>query len=66
MAKFVACEGYGFIETADGREVYFHRNSVLDDAFERAPRRADGAEQASPGEPPVALDPRARAYGPGQ
>jgi cold shock CspA family protein len=23
-----------FIETADGREVYFHCNSVLDDAFE--------------------------------
>ena len=34
VAKFVAGEGYGFIETADGREVYFHRNSVLDDAFE--------------------------------
>jgi len=30
----VAGEGYGFIETAVGREVYFHRNSVLDDAFE--------------------------------
>lgn len=30
----LAGEGYGFIETADGREVYFHRNSVLDDAFE--------------------------------
>jgi cold shock CspA family protein/ribosome-associated translation inhibitor RaiA len=26
-------EGFGFIETADGREIYFHRNSVLDDAF---------------------------------
>jgi cold shock CspA family protein len=34
VAKFVAGEGYGFIETADGREVYFHCNSVLDDAFE--------------------------------
>src|ERR1700730_13684517 len=34
VAKFVAGEGDGFIETADGREVYFHRNSVLDDAFE--------------------------------
>ena len=22
-------EGYGFIEAADGREIYFHRNSVL-------------------------------------
>jgi cold shock CspA family protein/ribosome-associated translation inhibitor RaiA len=28
-------EGYGFIETADGREIYFHRNSVLNDAFGR-------------------------------
>lgn len=26
-------EGYGFIETPDGREIYFHRNSVLDAAF---------------------------------
>jgi ribosomal subunit interface protein len=26
-------EGYGFIERPDGRELYFHRNSVLDDAF---------------------------------
>lgn len=24
-------EGYGFIQGEDGREVYFHRNSVLDD-----------------------------------
>ena len=27
--------GYGFLETSDGREVYFHRNSVLDDGFDR-------------------------------
>jgi ribosomal subunit interface protein len=26
---------YGFIVTRDGREVYFHRNSVLNDAFDR-------------------------------
>jgi cold shock CspA family protein/ribosome-associated translation inhibitor RaiA len=26
---------FGFIETADGREVYFHKNSVLNDAFGR-------------------------------
>lgn len=26
---------YGFIATSDGREVYFHRNSVIDNAFER-------------------------------
>ena len=34
VSKFVAGDDYGFIETADGREVYFHR-SVLDDAFDR-------------------------------
>lgn len=26
---------YGFVETVDGREVYFHRNAVLHHAFER-------------------------------
>ncbi len=26
---------HGFIESADGREIYFHRNSVLNDAFDR-------------------------------
>jgi ribosomal subunit interface protein len=26
---------HGFIEAADGREIYFHRNSVLDDGFDR-------------------------------
>ncbi len=28
-------EGYGFLKTPDGRELYFHRHSVLHDAFER-------------------------------
>ena len=28
-------EGYGFLTTDDGREIYFHRHSVLDAAFER-------------------------------
>jgi cold shock CspA family protein/ribosome-associated translation inhibitor RaiA len=35
VSKLIAGENYGFIETADGREIYFHRNSVLDGAFER-------------------------------
>ncbi|ESR25466.1 HPF/RaiA family ribosome-associated protein [Lutibaculum baratangense] len=26
---------FGFIETSDGREIYFHRNSVLNDGFAR-------------------------------
>jgi cold shock CspA family protein/ribosome-associated translation inhibitor RaiA len=25
--------GFGFLETDDGREIYFHRNSVLNDGF---------------------------------
>ena len=26
---------FGFLESNDGQEIYFHRNSVLDDAFAR-------------------------------
>jgi cold shock CspA family protein len=26
-------KGYGFLTTPDGREFYFHKNSVLDDKF---------------------------------
>jgi cold shock CspA family protein len=28
-------EGYGFLKTVDGRGLYFHRNSVLSDNFDR-------------------------------
>lgn len=35
VARLIAGEDYGFIETGDGREIYFHRNSVLDGAFDR-------------------------------
>lgn len=28
-------EGYGFLRALDGREIYFHRNAVLHDAFDR-------------------------------
>lgn len=28
-------QGYGFLETPDGREIYFHRHSVLHGAFDR-------------------------------
>lgn len=28
-------EGYGFLRTVDGRDIYFHRNSVLNDGFGR-------------------------------
>jgi ribosomal subunit interface protein len=35
VSKLFPMEDYGFLETPDGKEVYFHRNSVLDDAFDR-------------------------------
>ncbi len=34
VARLMREEGYGFIESFDGVEVYFHRNSVLHDAFD--------------------------------
>jgi cold shock CspA family protein/ribosome-associated translation inhibitor RaiA len=33
ISKLFGERGYGFIATADGREVYFHRNSVLGNGF---------------------------------
>ncbi len=35
VARLFPEEDYGFIETSDGREIYFHRNAVLDGAFDR-------------------------------
>ncbi|HEY8514098.1 MAG TPA: HPF/RaiA family ribosome-associated protein [Candidatus Binatia bacterium] len=35
VARIFPDEGYGFLETPDGREIYFHRNSVLNGAFDR-------------------------------
>jgi len=34
IARVNLDEGFGFIEAADGRELYFHRNSVLRASFE--------------------------------
>jgi cold shock CspA family protein len=34
VSKLFKTEGYGFIKTLDGREIYFHRNSVLNDDFD--------------------------------
>jgi cold shock CspA family protein/ribosome-associated translation inhibitor RaiA len=33
VSKLVPAEGYGFLETPGGREIYFHENSVLDGGF---------------------------------
>jgi ribosomal subunit interface protein len=35
VSKLFPDEEYGFIETRDGAEVYFHKHSVLDKAFDR-------------------------------
>lgn len=35
ISKLFPERGYGFIETPDGLEVYFHRNSVLHHGFDR-------------------------------
>jgi len=35
VARLLRDLGYGFIETADGREVYFHRNSVINGRFDQ-------------------------------
>ncbi len=35
VTKFLAGQDCGFIEAADGREIYFHRNAVLGGAFDR-------------------------------
>lgn len=34
IAKLFPDEDYGFVETADGREIYFHRNAVLGESFD--------------------------------
>jgi ribosomal subunit interface protein len=35
VARIFPGGGYGFLETPDGREIYFHERSVLDEAFAR-------------------------------
>ncbi len=35
VSKLKPGEGYGFLLTPEGREIYFHRNSVLNDSFDR-------------------------------
>lgn len=35
VRKLFPIEGYGFLESPDGRDVYFHRNSVLHDRYKQ-------------------------------
>ncbi len=35
VRKLFGDRGFGFLETEDGREIYFHRNSVVNGTFDR-------------------------------
>ncbi|MHB9029242.1 MAG: HPF/RaiA family ribosome-associated protein [Candidatus Latescibacterota bacterium] len=35
VSRLFKVEGYGFLRTIEGREIYFHRNSVIHDHFDR-------------------------------
>ncbi len=40
VSKLFTYEGYGFIETETGDEIYFHKNAVLNHGFDRLVRGA--------------------------
>ena len=50
VARIFPDQGYGFIETSNGHEVYFHRNSVVDGAFDRLDVGSDVRVTAAEGE----------------
>jgi cold shock CspA family protein len=50
VAKLLPEAGYGFLETPEGREIYFHRNSVLDGGFENLRIGSDVHFVEEPGE----------------
>jgi cold shock CspA family protein/ribosome-associated translation inhibitor RaiA len=37
VSRLYGYEGYGFLTAADGHEIYFHRNSVPDNGFDKLP-----------------------------
>jgi cold shock CspA family protein/ribosome-associated translation inhibitor RaiA len=41
VVKLIAEEDYGFLEATDGRQVYFHRNAVLNGGFDQLRVGAD-------------------------
>lgn len=50
VRKLYSAEGFGFIETGDGREIYFDRRSVLHHAFPRLTVGAKVRFAEEPGE----------------
>jgi cold shock CspA family protein len=43
-------KGYGFIDASDGTEVYFHRNAVADEGFDKLAERDEVRFAMHPGE----------------
>ncbi len=50
VARLHPEEGFGFLETADGREIYFHRASVLGGGFDRLTVGSEVRFSEEPGE----------------
>jgi ribosomal subunit interface protein len=50
VSKLFADEGYGFLETPDGREIYFHRHSVVNGDFEHLQPGTEVSFAEAPGE----------------
>jgi cold shock CspA family protein len=50
VTKLFPVEGYGYIETPDGREIYFHANSVLNNRFKSLKLGSKVAFTEEPGE----------------
>ncbi len=50
VTKLFPAEGYGYIETPDGREIYFHANSVLNNRFKSLKLGSKVAFTEEPGE----------------
>jgi cold shock CspA family protein len=50
VSKLVPTHDYGFLATPEGREIYFHRNSVLNDAFSQLKMGAEVAFAEEEGE----------------
>ena len=60
VVRLFPYEGYGFVRGSDGRELYFHKHSVLDGAFDRLEvgtrvRFAEEAGEAGPQASSVAV-----------
>ncbi len=50
VSRLMPDEDYGIIESSDGREIYFHRNSVLNDEFDNLDIGSEVRYAEEPGE----------------